>query len=441
MRSLTRAILLVALCSVTGCASYIDRLTDVRNTFAAGDLEATSKVIEKGLRKRKEANCLKLERAIVSLAEGRPKDAEQTLREVRDQFDHLEQAAIGENALAMLTDSTNRAYSGEDYEKVLIRAMLALSNLMTDGQDATAYSLQIADKQQQIIQAGTDKDGENPKLSYKGVALGAYIHGMLREATHNSYDDAARSISLVCNWEPAFPYGRQDLDRVQHGHHSAPGNGVLYVFSLVGMGPYKEETLEVASTVSLLIADRILSAVSSQTLPPTIAPIKVPQVVLSSNDVCNVLVSVNDHAIGRTETITDVGRMATEQYQAIYPRVIAEAVVRRVVKKGVIFGGKEVLGVKKDSLEGFAFDLLGVAWEATEAADTRCWGLLPDKIQVLRVELPAGTHQVSLQPLGGSGVNGAPSTETVTISNGRNTYMLANFPTTRLVGKVLVSQP
>ena len=32
-----------------------------------------------------------------------------------------------------------------------------------------------------------------------------------------------------------------------------------------------------------------------------------------------------------------------------------------------------------------------MAWEASEAADTRCWGLLPDKIQVLRIELPAGT--------------------------------------------------
>jgi len=41
-----------------------------------------------------------------------------------------------------------------------------------------------------------------------------------------------------------------------------------------------------------------------------------------------------------------------------------------------------------------AVDLAGVAWEATESADTRCWGLLPDQIQVLRVELPAGRHEI-----------------------------------------------
>src|SRR5688500_3440388 len=44
----------------------------------------------------------------------------------------------------------------------------------------------------------------------------------------------------------------------------------------------------------------------------------------------------------------------------------------------------------KHSLAGLGFDALGVAWEATENADTRCWSLLPDKIQVVRLELPAG---------------------------------------------------
>ncbi len=48
-------------------------------------------------------------------------------------------------------------------------------------------------------------------------------------------------------------------------------------------------------------------------------------------------------------------------------------------------------------------DLGGIAWEATEQADTRCWGLLPDRIQVMHVELPAGEHRVALYPAGGYG--------------------------------------
>ena len=48
----------------------------------------------------------------------------------------------------MVTDDTHTAYAGEDYEKVLIRAMLSLSNLMVDGTDSLAYAHQVMQKQQ-----------------------------------------------------------------------------------------------------------------------------------------------------------------------------------------------------------------------------------------------------------------------------------------------------
>ena len=79
--------------------------------------------------------------------------------------------------------------------------------------------------------------------------------------------------------------------------------------------------------------------------------------------------------------------------------------------------------------------------EATEAADTRCWGLLPDKIQVLRLELPAGQHTINLQSLGATGYPlGHMATQQVTIINGRNTYMLANYPYYNVVGQILTNQ-
>lgn len=425
----------------TGCATYADRLVEVRRLFASGNLAQADVQLEKGLRRRPDRDVIKLDRSIIQLASGKPREAEQTLREIRDRFDHLEQPAIAEKALSALTDANQIAYDGEDYEKVLTRVFLALSNLMTDGQDAGAYALQVADKQQQIINAGIDKEGNNPKLTYQRVAVGPYLHGALREETHANYDDVARSRAMVCSWQPDFPYGAQDLERARYGRHSAPGNGVLYVFALVGLGPHKEETAEVATTVSLLIADRILSVAGKHTLPPTIAPVKVPKVVLTPCSVHAIHLAVDGRPAGQTATITDIGHMAVEQYAAIYPRVIAEAVVRRVVKKAVIVGAKEATGTKRGSLANVGLDVAGIAWEATESADTRCWGLLPDRIQVLRLELPAGRHQLSLSAAGATGrVLGRPAMQSVTIENGRNTYVLANFPDAELVGSILTNR-
>ncbi|MFO0928711.1 MAG: hypothetical protein U0736_17095 [Gemmataceae bacterium] len=430
----------VALFAV-GCSTHAQRLHGVRDAFYSGDLATAELKIDEGAKKKAgEADVLELDRAAVLLTAGKPREAEQVLRKVRDQFDQFEQKDAAEGVLAMLTDDQALAYAGDDHEKVLIRVYLALANLLGDGGDAAAYALQVADKQRQIIDKGAQPDGKNPKQGYAQVAVGAYLHAALREATHQNYDDAARSLQLVCQWEPAFAPGKADLDRVKQGHHSGKGNGVLYLFTLVGRGPYKEEKLEIPSTAALLVADRILSIAGKRSLPPTVAPIKVPCVVRPVNVVQAVAVNVDGVQRGQTATLTDVGRLATQQAEAMHPYVLGRAIARRVVKKGAVYAVKEVTKQQKGDLSNLALDVAGVVWEATESADTRCWGLLPDKIQVLRLELPAGSHQITLQPVAGDGRPCGPAeTTAVEVRDGRNSYALANFPTSRLVGAVVTS--
>ena len=341
---MTMLLCLPLLAVVTGCSSYADRLRGVRTEFHSGNLAAAEKFVSTELpkkRRAKEADVLKLERAMIELSSGKPAVAERTLREVRDRFDYLEQKDLAEGAASYLTDDTHRAYAGEDYEKVLIRSFLALSNLMHDGGDANAYALQVNAKQKQIIEAAGDNSEKNPKLGYKHVALGAYVSGMLREATMRDNDDAKRSIQLVANWEPEFASAKQDLERVTNGRHSAPGNGVLYVFTLVGRGPYKEERYEQPTQAAMLIVDHILSAIGKHTVTPTFAPVKVPVVVVPPNRVQSVSVSIDGKPAGLTETITDVGELATQQYAAIFPHLLARTVVRRSIKKGSLYAAKE----------------------------------------------------------------------------------------------------
>ena len=421
-----------------GCATHADYLREIRHDFYAGELDHARKLIDDRVAKHgNDGDVLKLDKAMIELVSGHPHESEQLLREVRDSLDYLQQKSLAEGTVSMLTDDNAMSYPGEDYERILIRAFLALSNLMGDGGDALAYGLQLNEVQDAIIQTGHDETGQNPKANYKRVALGAYLFGALREADHFDYDDAARYWTKVVSWEPSFPYGPQDVQRAEHGVHSARGNGVLYVFTLVGRGPCKQESKEIASSVSLLIADRILSATMKHTLPPTIAPIKVPKVVRCWSRVHYVDVAVDRQPVGGTATLTDVGQTAVEQGDAVFPSVVARAVVRRVIKKGAIYAAKEVTKTTNNSWANLGLDVLGVAWEATEAADTRCWGLLPDRIQVLRVELPAGQHTISLRPASPETSGFSEATTNVQIADGHNTYVLATFADDRLVGKIL----
>lgn len=449
---------------VSGCASHYDRVWIVREEFHAGRLDVAREAVDKQLKRHKgESDVFLLDKAMIELTSGRPKEAEKLLRGVRDRFDEYEQKDVGEFTKAMLTDDNAQAYPGEDYEKVLIRAMLALSNLMTDGNDAGAYALQMVDKQQQIIQKVSEKQKKNeelvkskqqpnpdgspasePKfvpaeLAYKQVALGPYIRAMLAEESPLTLDEAARARVQVANFEPGFRDANADLQRAQYEKPLAPGRGVLYVFALVGRGPIKQEKEEFATQVSLLIADRIVNAFSNRAIPPTLAPVKVPQVINFPSMAEGVTVRVDGQPVGTTATIVDVGAMAERQQQAHYPEVIAKAVARRVLKKGVIYAAEEAAKVNQGSLLSLGVMAAGVAWEATENADTRCWALLPDTIQVLRVELPVGEHEIMLRPMGQGGELAANARAKVRIIDGRNTYLMGTLPTTQFVGQLITS--
>jgi hypothetical protein len=263
---------------------------------------------------------------------------------------------------------------------------------------------------------------------------------MLAEESPLTLDDAARARLQVVNWAPEFRDAERDLQRAQHEAATKPGHGALYVFALVGRGPMKEEVAEVPTQAALLIADRIISHNSNRGLPPTIAPVKVPKVRTFPSTTDAIAVHVDGQEQGQTATLVDVGRMARSQHEARWPSIVAEAVARRVLKKAVIYGAKELADADPWSASSIALSAVGVAWEATEAADTRCWSLLPDKIQVLRVELPAGAHELTLSGLRGPVAVGQPVTANVVVREGRNTYVLGTFPRGDLVGELLVSE-
>jgi hypothetical protein len=423
-----------------GCASHADRVAIVQASFFKGDLVAARSEVDLLLKKpKRDEDALLLDRAMIELVSGKPKDAERLLRTVRDRFDHLEQKDAAEAAKSMLTDDTRLAYAGEDHEKVLVRAFLALSNLMADGGDAEAYSLQVNAKQDELIEqaGGLEK---HPELATTQIALGPYLRAMLQEESRVNADEVIRNRAMVASWQPDFRDAQVDLARAESTAPCAPGHGVIYVFALVGRGPRKQERLEIPTQAALLVADRIVSAVGSQELPPTIAPIRIPVVVRQSNRIDHLQVAVDDHPSGDTATLVDVGVLAETHFQAKAPEIIGRAVARRVLKKAAVYAVKEASGANTLPGVDIALTLAGIAWEATEAPDTRCWSLLPDKVQVLRVEVPAGNHEIKLTPADRAGRFGFPAVSTVAVREGRNTSVLVNFPEERLVGEVLTSE-
>ncbi len=429
--------LCLCLNSGLGCSTHATRISQPRNLFYEGQLEACRTRLEK-LHKshRQDRDVANLDLAVVDMLEGRCKESEARLKEVRDRFDYLEQESLSEKTLSMWTDDTARSYAGEDYEKILIRVYLALANLMRDGADAESYTLQIQEKHDDVMQRlWGDKTIDPASKKFAGLPIGFYLRGMLREQTHVDYDDALRSYTQAAALLPHCEPLQWDIERTTRGVHSQSGCGVLYIFALVGRGPNKVESIEQPTSDALLIADRIISALGPYQLPPTIAPIKVPKVVVPHSDIDAVQVLVNGRNIGATVSIADIDQLALETSQASRNQLIARAVARRVLKKATVAAVKQQ--TSSNSLTSLGFDAAGVAWEALESADTRCWGLLPKNIQVLRVEVPAGVHSISLAPRFAMNIGKPTAREQVTVINGKNTYMIGWFPDTFTPPRIL----
>ncbi len=423
----------------SGCSTHSQRLLAPRDAFYTNDLShAHTQLAKLAAKPKGDKNVIELDLAIVDLLQGDAAAAEQRLRSMRDQLDHLEQKSLAEAAASYLTDDQRRAYSGEDYEKILVRVFLTLASLMQDGTDAESYSLQTLAKQEELRNQAVSRWGENIPESYCVPAFAPYLRGVIREASLSNYDDAVRSYANAAQLLPESTFLLADLERATNGVHSSPGHGVVYVIAMVGRGPYKVEVSEQATQEALLIADRLISAVGEYSVPPTLAPIKIARIVSPPKPFDLVGVEIDGRPVAATLPISDLHKLATETYEAKLPEIMARTVARRVIKKGAVYAAKEQLEVNS-SIASLAMDAAGVLWEATESADTRCWGLLPREIQVLRVELPKGQHSLHLEPIVGGRPVARGANCQVNVSDGRNTYVISYWPESQPIGKILVS--
>ena len=285
LRIATRLLVLLLWTTLAGCASrYAQNLEERRVDFyETVDLDKARENLERCQKRAlsKEKTPLTLESASLDLAQGKVKEAQTKLRDVRDELDSLDAMrakATGEKLLSLWMDENASSFGGEDYEKIMIRVYLALTELLVNGHDALAYAFQIGEKQDSIVRAGLMDDPNNegkkvnPKAKYPRLPIGPYLEGILAEETYLEQGEAARCYRKVVEWSPSFAQGKKDVERAEKGVHSQPGNGRLYLFAFVGKGPRKEQTYAEATQFALLVADQIFSATSKYSVPQRSPP-------------------------------------------------------------------------------------------------------------------------------------------------------------------------
>lgn len=446
-----------------GCATQLAQIDTARSAFVSGDLDTAADILDEVAEsKNRFSSPAQLDLAIVELASGNVDSATARLRKMRDQFDQTSPAGeIGGSgggllsgaktasgkALSMVTDDTARVFTPAPYEEVMVRTMLTMCSLAGDAVDAESYINQAAMHQAKLrkVAEARRKDFFPDFLDstpHQELALAPYLRGVLREATHHDFDDAQRNYQLVSSIRPNFRPALDDLRRARVGNHSRRGHGALYVFALVGQGPMLIPTDAPVTSAAVSIASTLMLHQDEKdddvTRLPKLSRVQIPAVVIPPSPIAAVTVAaagtsqadspLGFQLLGATQSLTDVGELVKTQADAERPWTIARSFIRQAGKEMAVAQARQGIGL--DGGLGTLFQVAATtAWTASENADTRCWGLLPREIQVLRAELPVGDHALRFAPVGSDGFSiGNETATTVRIHNGRNTYLIIVAP-------------
>ena len=408
-----------------------------------------------------------IDRALTLLMTGKPTDSEGAFRESRKRLNFLRQKDLREQTTAMITDDKAVAWSGREFEQRMVDNLLIISSLLGNQQDAFAYAAQTteklaADRQQltalmtepEVIAVGHSEENREATAPsrFAANALSAYLHAAIRSENPMDADVTQRAIQQVGYWSSSGDATGSKpslIINASFGTNSKQGNGVVHIITFAGRITDWLPERAAPTSAALLMADQILSAVSDHTLPPTVAPVQIarPATTVSTHPLTTVArLTLDGQTSVRSRVLVDLNQAAWDSYDADHNEQIARAVSRRIVKKGAVYAAKDQLSVAGGTGADLLLNLGGIAWEALEKPDTRHLHLLPERIEIVQLELPEGDHTLEVSSVATVGKSLAPPPGTewqrvpVRVEDGRNTFVLCFRPQRSLVGTLVSNE-
>ncbi len=385
-----------------------------------------------------------LDRSVLLLMSGRPDETVRSLETVRRRLDFYRQQDIAEQMHAMLSDDSAVAWAGREFERQMVDNIQILAAILSDSPDTQALATRgLAAAHQREQAAGpnppspaapepTVPDSDEatvPPVAPEAARMTAWLAAAVSSEHMHNADLTDRLIQQVASWQQP---GESDSAFQKLGTQAARGSGLLQVVTFAGrVTSWEEEAVE-PTTAALFIAESILSAVGEYSLPPTVSDVTIARPVHCSAALpFRTRVAAPTAPPALSSQLLDVNRAAWQSYLAERDRQIARAVVRRIVKKGTVYAAKNALHASRDSGTDILLSLAGMLWEGLEQTDLRYWTLLPASVEIAQMELPAGTHRITLQTVSASDPQAPPTHSrhiTVDIEDGRNTFVVCFRP-------------
>jgi len=372
---------------LAGCAGdYVARTHGIREAYQAEDYpRALDMLADEGEHGHPNDQLLVLlDRGMVLHAAGRWEESIQVLAQADRLSQELDGISLREEAGALLSNERQRAYRGEDFEKLMISVLQAL-NYAQLGRDEDAL-VEIRRVNERLRKMVVEE-----KKPYEQLAIARYLGGVLYEDQHewdSAYIDYAQALEL----EPRLgPLAEPLLRLAKKTGRDDAYEALLQKFPGLPHEPLGREEGQVVVVVEAGLSPEKQSA--NRPYQPHAAELITIPVYRDRSTTPRAQVSVGEAWQGAV-TVTSLGEVAKLHLEDRVGRMLAKQLAGAVVKGGVAAGAGAV--TKSEEVAYLTFLLLNLANEP----DLRSWLSLPAEFQLARLRLPAGKHLVQVE-LGG----------------------------------------
>ncbi len=378
LRLLPCALLLTA----SACAGdYVSRTRSIRLAYERGDAEsAVAELKQEELKGPKIDRLLVLfDQGMVLHAAGKYAESIQVLAQADALSQELDLISVSEQAAALLTNEREKAYRGEDFEKLMISVLQALNYAqLGKDEDALVEIRRVNERLRKMI--------SEEKKPYEQLAIARYLGGVL-------YEDQGEEDSAFIDYQEAYKLnprlgalaaplvrlakktGRDDAYRQLSAKFPdadlrppGPGEGEVVVVVENGLSPEKTTGQRESRRAEQLVTN----------------------VVPEYRDRWRggqARVTVRGQS-QQAVTVTSLEEVAKVHLNDRIGRMLLQSLAGTAVKAGLAAG---VGTLAKSEEVGVATFLLLSLFNQT---DLRSWLSLPAEFQLARLTLPAGKHTV-----------------------------------------------
>ena len=386
-----QVVILLLIVVITGCASYNDHLFEIRELASENRYQLALEKLERSPLKNQNRNQLlyHLEKAMLLDRLGKLAKSRQQLMLADQLVDQLYSKSISKEAASYLLTSDSTDYSGEDYEKIFIHTMLALSFIRDQQLSSALVEARRINLSLHAINSGRG-DANN---RYHEDAFARYLAGVIHETTgdiNSAYIDYLKAWKLYRGSFALFNNSLIPQQLVSALQRSATASGRQLPKKLAKTNnkfPRQQAQVVVIhqlGRIAVKEAEEFMLPIGKQ-----LVRISFPVIVVGPRNFGRTGVTIGSPTkrFINAQQMVNLDQIAKISLEDRRARLTTKQVTRLI--------GKSIVGAEVHhhlgTVAGLAFNLVTAA---TETADTRGWGLLPARIAVSRFVIDAGKTNV-----------------------------------------------